>query len=83
MDSLVADMTQADPSKRPKIDEVVARFGDIRKSLSTWKLRSRIVGRRELRIVRMWRAVPYYFRTAAYIVTRKAAIPEPPLSSES
>ncbi|KAI0315151.1 hypothetical protein OF83DRAFT_1133260 [Amylostereum chailletii] len=79
MHALVADMVQSDPSKRPRIDEVVARFNDIRMSLSNRQLRARIVSRNEPGIVRIWRAVPYYFRTASYILTRKAAIPEPPL----
>ncbi|KAI0311022.1 hypothetical protein OF83DRAFT_1069524, partial [Amylostereum chailletii] len=43
MDKLVADMVQKDPSKRPTIDEVVARFADIRHALSPWKLRSRLI----------------------------------------
>ncbi|VDC04965.1 unnamed protein product [Peniophora sp. CBMAI 1063] len=42
---LIADMTQEDPSKRPKIDEVVERFAEIRASLSEKKLRSRVKDR--------------------------------------
>ncbi|KAJ3856534.1 hypothetical protein EV368DRAFT_32205 [Lentinula lateritia] len=41
LQELVFDMTHDDPQKRPTMDEVVARFGKIRKGLSWWKLRSR------------------------------------------
>ncbi|KAJ7354603.1 hypothetical protein DFH08DRAFT_855393 [Mycena albidolilacea] len=43
MRPLVDDMVQADPAKRPTIDEVVARFADIRRGLSGWKLRSTLL----------------------------------------
>lgn len=40
MRPLVDDMTHTDPSVRPTMDEVVARYQDIRKQLTTRKLRS-------------------------------------------
>ena len=43
---LINDMIQDDPTKRPKIDEVIERFEDIAKKLSAWKLRSRTSSRR-------------------------------------
>ncbi|KAJ7680966.1 hypothetical protein DFH06DRAFT_1315695 [Mycena polygramma] len=43
MRPLVNDMIQADPTKRPQIDEVVTRFAEIQKGFSTWKLRSRVI----------------------------------------
>ncbi|KAF7291039.1 Protein kinase domain-containing protein [Mycena chlorophos] len=42
MKDLVADMTQDEPSKRPTIDEAAARFAQIQRGLSSWKLRSRV-----------------------------------------
>ncbi|KAL1713756.1 hypothetical protein EV715DRAFT_267062 [Schizophyllum commune] len=39
---LVESMTQADPSKRPTMDEVAERFESLAASLSSWKLRSRV-----------------------------------------
>ena len=42
MGSLVSDMVQNDPAKRPTIDEVVTRFDVIQKQLGTMKLRSRV-----------------------------------------
>ncbi|EIM87934.1 uncharacterized protein STEHIDRAFT_138450 [Stereum hirsutum FP-91666 SS1] len=43
---LVQDMVKTEPSERPKMDEVVVRFKKIVDSLSWWKLRSRIVGKK-------------------------------------
>lgn len=77
MDALVADMVQEDPTKRPKMDEVVTRFSEIKSKLSNWKLRSRISRRDELWPVAAWRTVGHWFRTVTYVLTRKAAIPEP------
>ncbi|KAI0048894.1 hypothetical protein FA95DRAFT_1653412 [Auriscalpium vulgare] len=77
VEPLVADMVQDDPEKRPKIDEVVTRFADIRSSLSTKKLRSRIVRRNEVGVVRFWRACGYLYRTAGYILSKKPPIPDP------
>ncbi|TFY60133.1 hypothetical protein EVG20_g7529, partial [Dentipellis fragilis] len=77
MEDLVSDMTHKDPLKRPKIDEVVARFAKIRESLSTRKLRSRTTRRKEVGIVTFFRLGAHYARTARFILTRKPAIPNP------
>ncbi|EIM87924.1 uncharacterized protein STEHIDRAFT_109782 [Stereum hirsutum FP-91666 SS1] len=77
MEPLVADMVQTDPTKRPKMDEVVHRYGAIRDALSTRKLRSRIVWRDEWLIQRLFLNFVHLFRTAKYIITRKPAIPMP------
>ncbi|KAJ7223890.1 hypothetical protein B0H12DRAFT_1030882, partial [Mycena haematopus] len=45
--ALVNDMVKDDPTKRPTADEVVVRFAEIQKGLSSWKLRSRVLGKRE------------------------------------
>lgn len=39
---LIGDTTHDDPSKRPKMTEVVSCFQEIRNGLSWWKLRSRV-----------------------------------------
>jgi hypothetical protein len=77
MNALIADMVQEDPTKRPTMDEVVSRFSEIKKKLSTWKLRSRLVRKKEIWPVKVWRTVGYWYRTIGYILGRKAAIPEP------
>ena len=77
MKELIADMVQEDPTKRPTMDEVVARFPEVRNKLSTWKLRSRLVRKKEILPVKVWRTVGHWYRTAGYVLSRKAAIPDP------
>jgi len=77
MGALVTDMVQEDPTKRPKMDEVVTRFSEIKSKLSTWKLRSRISRRNELWPVTVWRTVGHWYQTVTYVLARKAAVPEP------
>lgn len=67
-------MVQEDPAKRPLAGDVVARFRDIRASLSNWKLRSRIVWRDEHWITRVFNHFDHIFRTLRYILTQKSAI---------
>jgi len=74
---LITDMVQEDPTKRPKMDEVVTRFADIKKRLSTWKLRSRMARNNEVWPLAAWRAFHHWRRTMGYVFTRRAAIPEP------
>ncbi|KAI0709586.1 kinase-like domain-containing protein [Cerioporus squamosus] len=47
MEPLIARMVQEEPSKRPTMDEVVSEFAAIRAKLSCWKLRERLVERRD------------------------------------
>jgi hypothetical protein len=77
MEALVADMVQDDPTKRPKMDEVVTRFRQIKGKLSTWKLRSRVVRRDEIWPLAVWRSVGHWYRILGYVLTRTAATPEP------
>ncbi len=58
MEALVTDMVQDDPTKRPTMDKVVARFSEIRGKLNSWKLRSRIARKNELWPVTATRPVP-------------------------
>jgi uncharacterized phage-associated protein len=77
MEPLVADMVQNDPTKRPKMDEVVTRFLETKGKLSAWKLRSRIARQDEIWPLTAWRSVRHLYRTISYVVGRKSAIPEP------
>ena len=77
MEPLITDMTQDDPKKRPTAQEVVSRFEGIKRNLSIWKLRSRTVRRKEFLPMLALRSARHLYRTAGYILTRKAAIPEP------
>ena len=77
MQPLIADMVHEDPTKRPNMDEIVTRFADVRKKLSTWKLRSRMARNIELWPVAAWRSVAHWYSTIGFVLARKAAIPEP------
>jgi hypothetical protein len=77
MEPLIADMTLDDPQKRPTAQEVVSRFEGIKRRLSIWKLRSRVVRRDEAWPMIVLRSARHLCRTAGYIFTRKTAIPEP------
>ena len=77
VEPLIVDMVQEDPAKRPTMDEVVTRFAEIRSKLSTWKLRSRMARKNEIWPVATWRTVSHWYRTVGYVLTRKAALPEP------
>ncbi|KAJ6603309.1 hypothetical protein DFH09DRAFT_1354580 [Mycena vulgaris] len=76
MRPLVSDMVQDDPAKRPTIDEVVARFDEIRAGLSSWKLRSRVVKKSDFRF-NIPRILSHWVRRVGYIVMRVPAIPTP------
>jgi len=56
MEELVADMTQEDPTKRPTMEVVVARFDKIQRSLSEWTLRTRAARRKENLIIGFFRS---------------------------
>ena len=80
MKPLVDDMVQDDPSKRPKIDEVVERFDGILRSLSWWKLHSRLVDYEEEKddpIASFIRPIHHFFRTAAHVIIFRNPIPRP------
>ncbi|KAI0245370.1 kinase-like domain-containing protein [Lactifluus subvellereus] len=77
IEPLIADMVQEDPTKRPTMNEVVTRFAEIRTKLSTFKLRSRMARKNEIWPVAAWRTVSHWCRTVGYVLTRKAALPEP------
>ena len=78
MKPLIASMIQADPDKRPKMDEVVARFDDIRRGLSQHKLRSRVVDVYEDLIDRVVRSTSHWKRRIGYVARGVPAIPSPP-----
>lgn len=75
MSALVADMVQEDPSKRPTATEVVERFDKIRMSLSSWKLRSRVVKNDDLWPLGVYRSIAHWFRRIGFITTRTSPVP--------
>lgn len=77
MKPLIMDMVQDDPSKRPTINEVVQRFDKIRSSLSAWKLRSRVVHRKDSYIFGFFRTIRHAYRTYTFIYKGIPALPSP------
>ncbi|KAJ6625329.1 hypothetical protein B0H10DRAFT_639019 [Mycena sp. CBHHK59/15] len=77
MRPLVTDMVNADPTKRPTIDEVMARFEEIKNDLSSWKLRSRVRGKHELYIFHIYRITGHWYRRIGYILKRVRPVPTP------
>jgi hypothetical protein len=77
MKDLVADMVKDDPKQRPTMDEVVTRFSDITKRLSSWKLRSRLGNKKEGALSSMARSVVHWTKQIHPIVTRLPPIPTP------
>ncbi|KAJ6538869.1 kinase-like domain-containing protein [Mycena vulgaris] len=76
MRPLVSDMVHNDPTMRPKIDEVVARFQEIQKDLSSWKLRSRVIGQHEYPYL-PHRTVKVWYHRIVSIIIRRPAVPVP------
>jgi hypothetical protein len=76
MRPLVNDMVHDDPKKRPTMDEVIARFEIIRGSLSSWKLRSRVVPRGEKFILGIASSVKHWKRRVGYIASGIPPIPQ-------
>jgi hypothetical protein len=77
MEGLVTDMVQDDPSKRPNIDEVVGRFEVIRKGLSNWKLRSRIIKKDDNPVLGFFRTITHWTRRIGFILRRIPPMPTP------
>ncbi|KAH8107741.1 hypothetical protein BXZ70DRAFT_884754 [Cristinia sonorae] len=75
MTSLIDDMVQDDPSKRPTMDEVVDRFEKLYKALPSSALRSRFSGEGKRGIVR-----PLYHLVlnTIYGLMGRKALPRPP-----
>lgn len=75
MKPLVDEMVQDDPKKRPNMDEVVARFETIRASLSSWKLRSRVVPRKDMFYHGIIHGAKHWIRRIGFVVKRVPPIP--------
>ena len=77
MQDLVNEMTHVNPVKRPLIEDVVEQFSNIRKSLSEFKLRSPLISKTNRTLFTILRHTKQALLTLQYILTHKAAIPEP------
>jgi hypothetical protein len=74
---LVADMVQDDPLRRPSMDEVVSRFEDIRRGLSSWKLRSRVYNQKEHLVMAFFHSISHWTRRIGFIINRVPSVPSP------
>ncbi|KAI0041523.1 hypothetical protein FA95DRAFT_1501343, partial [Auriscalpium vulgare] len=83
LEPLVAHMCHDDPSVRPPIGVVASRFAEVSGALTTWKLRSRLVGRKDSFILGPFRWIRHVYRTTGYIITRTPAVPMPREESAS
>ncbi|TBU31675.1 hypothetical protein BD311DRAFT_752237 [Dichomitus squalens] len=77
MAPLVNDMVHDEPTSRPTLEDVVARFDLLLGSLSTWRLRSRLAVKGEHWLVWSFRVIAHSFRTLFYILTFRPALPRP------
>jgi hypothetical protein len=77
MQDLVDEMTRVNPAKRPLIEDVLAKFSHIRKSLSGFKLRSPLISKEKPSLFTIFGRAKQALLTVQYIFLRKAAIPEP------
>jgi len=77
MEGLVADMVQDDPTKRPHMDEVVARFKEICDGFSSWKVRSRVVKRDDNPVLGFFRGIFHWTRRIGFILRRVSPMPTP------
>uniref|UniRef100_A0A0W0FRD8 Protein kinase domain-containing protein n=1 Tax=Moniliophthora roreri TaxID=221103 RepID=A0A0W0FRD8_MONRR len=76
MQPLIDDMTQDDPEKRPKMDQVVSQFSDIVAGMSQWQLRSPIWQDNSFR-GRFVKKPLHWCRHLYNMITRVPAIPTP------
>ncbi|KAF8647095.1 hypothetical protein AX16_006929 [Volvariella volvacea WC 439] len=72
---LVNDMVQSDPSRRPNMDEVVARFEDIRRRLTTSHLRARPVLQGDTSFQSAHYAVSHVARRLGYALRHIPPVP--------
>jgi hypothetical protein len=76
MQDLISEMTHVNPAKRPLIEDIVAKFSDIRESLSGFKLRSPIISKHKPSLFSVFQRAKQALRTVQYIFSHEAAIPD-------
>lgn len=77
MRELIDAMTDENPAKRPTIEEVIERFDEIHSSLSTVKLRSPIISKKDPTVFTIFRCARQLTRTLLYVIQRVPAVPVP------
>jgi hypothetical protein len=77
MQDLVDEMTHVNPAKRPLIEDVVAKFSHIRRSLSGLKLCSPLISKHKPSLFSVFSRAKQALLTLQYLFLCKAAVPEP------
>lgn len=78
MEPLITRMVQDEPTKRPTMDEVTAEFATIRATLSCWKLRERLIERRDSVLMNVLKDVHYLStRAVPNLLSLRKAVPTP------
>ena len=77
MTNLVGEMTDRDPAKRPTMNQVLLRYADILRTLSSSTLRSRVSGADEDTdiLLRISRQAGYIKRRIKYTLLRVPPVP--------
>jgi hypothetical protein len=75
MKELVDAMTDANPAKRPTIEEVIEKFDRIRRSLNAVKLRSPVRPKNDPTLFSICRHAMQLSRTLLYVIKGRPAIP--------
>ena len=78
MRKLIDAMTDENPAKRPTIEEVIEKFDEIHSSLSTVKLRSPIISKKDPTIFTIFRHARQLTRSLLYVTQHMPAVPVPP-----
>ncbi|TFK58736.1 hypothetical protein BDN72DRAFT_851609 [Pluteus cervinus] len=68
-------MVQTDPNMRPRMHEVLRRFDKTSRSLSSWKLRSRLAPRKESVFTATSRSWRHWKRAVGFIVHDVPPVP--------
>lgn len=77
MKPLVNDIVADEPATRPNMDEVVRRFDEVRSTLSFWKLRSRLIVRKDGGFVNFLKLVRHIYHQATYLACSLSPVPTP------
>lgn len=75
METLVNEMVQDDPAKRPKMEQVVSRFDASFKGLSNATFRARLTSRSEQPEDIIVNVVAHWYRRIKYTLQGRPALP--------
>lgn len=82
LEPLIKLMIEMDPDKRPVIEEVVSQFDSVKLTLSSWKLRRRLVRKTETLSTGLSRTFVHCYCTIAWLLAKRPAVP-PPVGRET